>query len=158
MFTYKGLQRLRGHYRVAQLAIGEAIVRPKGWDAQGDEVYEDLSKSYSGFVYRGMTAAEYSNTVGMGKPIQSTLDYSFDSEGTSFAEDPGTAEGYVNFGRDDPRKTGVPNYLVEVEETETMYRDQDGYIKDKKPVSLDNVHAVWEFTSDEEGNLWMRRL
>lgn len=145
-------------YKISQLDIDELIVRPEGWESQSDEAYDKLLQEYPGYVYRGMTSGEYNNTVGSGNPIQSSGDYSFDFEGTSFSEDPGTAEGYVNFGRDDPRKTGIPNYLVEVIKTDSMYKDSDGYIKDKKPVPISSVVSVWEFTPDEIGNLWMRKI
>ena len=152
------LNRLATYYKIAQLDVEEEIVRPEGWGATSREKYDVLLQTFPGYVYRGMTSQEYNNTVGAGEPIKSNLSYSFGSEGTSFSEDPGTAEDYVNFGRDDPRKTGIPNYLVEVERTESMYQDTDGYIKDKEPVPISKINAIWEFTPDEEGNLWMRRL
>ena len=157
-YPYRGLTRLAEFYRVSQLSIDEEIVRRVGEEAQSEHIFEELIQTFPGYVYRGMTFTEYNATIGSGKPILSNLSFSHGSEGTSFSEDPGTAESYVNFGRDDPRKTDIPTYLVEVEVTESMYLDIDGYMKDKNSVPLSNVKSVWEFSPDEEGNLWMRRI
>ena len=158
MLNHSSYLKLGNIFKVSQLNIDSIIVRPEGWEAVSDEAYDLLSTTSSGYVYRGMTALEYENTVGSGNPIKSTGDYSFDFEGTSFTDDPGTAEGYVNFGRDDPRKTGISNYMVEVMRTDSMYLDRDGYIKDKEPVPLSAVTAIWEFSVDDSGNLWMNRV
>ena len=91
-----------------------------------------------------MEKAEYDATVGAGKPVHSTGAYSHHSEGTNFSDDPGTAEGYVNYGRSDPRVTGEPTYLVGALFTEGMKRERDGYIKSKKPVPLTRLAEVWE--------------
>ena len=129
-------------HQLAEAAKADIILRPKGWEAQGDAGQAWLKKVMrSGHFYRGMTNDEYKATVGAGKPIKSTGRYSFSIEGTSFSHDPGDAESYANSGRDDPRKTGKPTWLVEVLKTKTMYRDRDGYTKDKEPV--DTVTRVW---------------
>lgn len=120
-------------------------------DANGlSEESRILLQGNPGKVYRGMTKDEYDATVGAGNPIQSKGSYSFAAEGTCFADDPATAESYINFGRDDPRVTGQPNYLVEITRTDTMYTDTDWYPKDKNPVPIENVTSVWEFYPDED--------
>jgi len=153
----EGYQFIAPLYKISQLSVDEGIVRPEGWDAISEEFYEMFDFESSDYVYRGMTQTEYESTVGSGEPIKSNLSYSYSSEGTSFSKDPGDAESYINFGRDDPRKSGIPTYLIEVKVTDTMYQDSDGYIKDKNPVPISNVNAVWEFF-DEDGDLIMKRV
>lgn len=123
------------------------IVREKDWFYPGSEI---LQQNNPGKVYRGMTKQEFDNTVGQGKEIKSTGQYSTPDEGTCFSDDPATAESYVNYGRDNPIKTQSPNYLIEVTKTETMFTDSDGYVKDKNPVPFENITGVWEFSPDEE--------
>jgi len=121
------------------------VLRPAGWNATGDDGAEALGKwRRAGHVYRGMTEREYDATVGRREPIHSTGRHSLAGEGTNFADDPGDAESYVNFGRDDPRKTGKPNYLVEVKLTDAMKRWPDGYIKSSEPVLYASVTRVWK--------------
>ena len=125
------------------------VMRPAGWEATGDEGLEALREwKRTGHVYRGMTAQEYDATVGRGKPVQSTGRHSFKSEGTNFADDPGDAESFANYGRDDPRKTGRPTYLVEVRRTPTMEQWPDGYIKAQAPIPHSQVARVWKMYAD----------
>lgn len=124
------------------VASADMIVRV--WEGTTNEAYAWLNKlGKSGHVYRGMAHDEYKATVGKGKPVFSTGRYSLPIEGTCFSDDPMDAESYANFGRDDPRKTGKPTYLVEVKKTPTMYQDTDHYIKSHEPV--DTVTRVWQF-------------
>lgn len=119
-----------------------AVIRPVGWNATSESGMALLrSMRRPGHFYRGMTNEEYEATVGRGMPVMSTGAYSYRSEGTSFAEDPEDAESYVNFGRDDPRITGRPTWLVEVAQTPSMKRDRDGYTKSREPV--DTITRVW---------------
>jgi hypothetical protein len=134
------------------------VVRPRGWKAAGDEARVWLdSLSSPGVVFRGMTSDEYRNTVGRQRDIMSTARYSSNSEGTCFTDDAASAESYANFGADDPRITGKPTYLVEVAKTRSMYRDRDGYDKDRSPVPYGNVIRVWEMYADD-GAILARRL
>lgn len=118
------------------------VVRPEGWDAQHYEATQELTRA--GYLYRGMTAREYNATVGAGRPVQSTGAYSFGIEGTNFADDFSTAEDYVNFGRDDPRRTGEATYVVEVDPTSLdIRRNRQGYYEAFEPVPLSQVTRVW---------------
>ena len=131
------------------------VLRPLGWNATSEEGHAFL-KSLEGpaFVFRGITETEYSATIGSGKPIWSRGDYSHSSEGTNFATSAEDAESYVNFGRDDPRKTGRSNYLVRVRKTPEMILGRDGYVKSHNPV---DAEAVWEMLP-VEGEIQIRRL
>lgn len=120
------------------------ILRPVGWNATSDEGAAYLRRLHSpGFVWRAMTSEEFNATVGAGKYINSTRAYSHSSEGISFADNPEDAESYVNFGRDDPRKTGKPTWLVMAKRTEGMYQDRDWYIKSKEPVAPAKVWIMY---------------
>lgn len=113
------------------------VLRPLGWKVTSDEAFAWLSSLRSpGVVFRGMTSDEYKATVALNGRVMSNRSFSHSSEGTSFSEDPGDAESYVNFGRDDPRSTGKPTYLVMVARSSSMYKDRDGYIKSKEPVPV----------------------
>lgn len=137
----------------------DLVLRPKEYQATTNEGYEFLeSLKRPGHVYRGMTNTEYQATVGGNKPIMSTGAHSHSSEGTNFTEDPAGAESYVNFGRDDPRKTGTSNWLVEVKITSTIKLERDGYWKSKEPVTLDNVTRVWEMYPSEDGAVKIRQV
>ena len=120
------------------MASGGFIAREKGHNI-GSEALSSIRKA--GHVYRGMTHDEYHATLGAGKGIKSTGKYSNASEGTNFAEDPESAESYVNYGRDDPRKTGKPNYLVEAR-AEGMSRKPDGYYHTTTEVSPTRTWAM----------------
>jgi len=141
-----------------RLASSPVVLRPAGWRATSDEGFEFLNRlKKPGHFYRGMTNAEYVATAGRRAPIRSTGAYSHVSEGTNFSDDPADAEGYVDFGRDDPRKTGRANYLVEVEKVETMYRDKDGYTKSREPVPFEAVTRIWEMYAEDDA-VWIRRV
>lgn len=130
------------------------IVRPVGWKAANDTPY---NWTRPGHAYRGMTLAEYDATVGSGRGVVSRGDYSVPGEGTSFADHAADAESYVNFGRDDPRTTGRPTYMVEVTSGEDLIRDRDGYLKSKGEIPPDRITRVWKFTADQDGNLVANR-
>lgn len=118
------------------------IIRPQGWDAPDYEATLSLNKP--GFLYRGMTEDEYRATVGARQPIQSTGQYSFSSEGTNFADEFAIAEDYVDFGRDDPRKTGRPNFVVEIDPQElNIQRNRQGYYEAFGPVPFSAVTRIW---------------
>lgn len=137
---------------------GSFILRPKEYQATTDEGYEWLENlKRSGHVYRGMTLDEYEAGIGSGKPIMSSGQYSFSNEGTNFTDEPITAEGYVNFGRDDPRKTNKSNYLIEVEVTPTMKMARDGYIKSKEPIPNESVTRIWEMYP-QNGAVMVRQI
>lgn len=130
---------------IADKQVKESIVvRPEGWDAAVETV--DGWKR-AGHVYRGMEDEEYKATVAKGKAIKSIGRYSHPSEGTNFDDDPGGAESYVNFGRSDPRKTGKPNWMVEVKRVESMKRGSDGYWKSSDPVPVSDVTRIWRFSA-----------
>jgi hypothetical protein len=90
-----------------------------------------------------MTDIEYQATLKQDGMVRSTRPYSHPSEGTSFSEDPEDAESYVNFGRDDPRVTGKPTWLVQVHVSKSMYRDSDGYVKSREPAPFFNLWKMW---------------
>jgi hypothetical protein len=131
----------------ARVAAGPAVVRPDGWEAANDV---PSGWTRPGHAYRGMTESEYLSHSSSGS-IKSNLSYSHESEGTSFSEDAPTAESYVNYGRDDPRKTGRPTYLVEVRRGPTFYLDTDGYWKSREPVPMSDVVRTWRMSDDGAG-------
>ena len=121
------------------------VIRPEGWGSANDE---PDSWKRAGHVYRGMTSEEFAAHEKTGS-IQSTGAYSHSSEGTNFTDDPLEAESYINFGRDDPRATGKPTYLVEVKHDPAQIpKDpRDGYFKAPAPVPLSAVTRVWKMTA-----------
>ncbi len=127
------------------------VIRPEGWNASSDEArstFNIMAKDTSR-AWRGMTSAEYDATIGRGLGVKSRGDHSFAVEGTQFADNPADAESYVNFGRDDPRKSGKPTYLVEVSR-ENLTKKSDGYWETKpgEGVPDDQILAVWKFEAD----------
>lgn len=140
-----------------RLLLDRFVVRHPGQSAPTQEAYDLLWSAWKSLgrqekyledpappqvLWRGMEEAEYANTLGAGKPLQSRGDYSFSVEGTQFSDDPGTAEDYVNFGRSDPRQTGSPNYLVAVR-GEVGTQKPDGYYESHRPVPPGEVLGVW---------------
>lgn len=120
------------------------IIRPGGWDAA-----DGLTRA--GFIYRGMTQVEYENTVGAGRPVKSTGAYSHPMEGTNFAEDFATAEDYVDVGRDDPRKTGRPNFVVEVDPRGfDVRKNRQGYFEAFEPIPISAVTRVWQLQAQDD--------
>ncbi len=73
--------------------------------------------------------------------IKSDGRYSLEGEGTCFSDDAADAESYVNFGRSDPRKTRLPNYLIEVK-SDALQRAADGYWK-APSVPASAITRVW---------------
>jgi len=137
------------------VAEGSFVFRPAPPPGDPSPSNPDLSRLGSkdmgtlnreGMAYRGMTEQEYAATVARDGRVMSRGDYSFAVEGTSFAEDIETAEAYVNSGRDDPRKTGAPTYIVEVDKG-LLTRDTDGYWKSSAPVPVSG--RVWRVEADK---------
>jgi len=118
--------------------------RPVGWNAAGDEV-ERLGRP--GHLYRGVTEEEWASIERAGA-IQSSMRYSHESEGTNFDEDIRGAESYVNYGRDDPRKTGRPTYLLEIPRLPGIVRAPDGYWKTKAPVPVSFITRAWRMVAE----------
>jgi len=135
------LSMVLAKYSVSSSSI---VLRPKDWNATSDEAVAWLSKiKKSGHLYRGMTSQEYAATIGAHKPIKSTGLHSFKSEGTCFSDDPADAESYVNYGKDDPRKTNLPTYLIEIKKPDNIARDRDGYYKTTDSIDLNRVTNIW---------------
>ena len=100
-----------------------------------------------GFLYRGMTQKEFQNTVEAEGIVWSSQDYSFSGEGTSFAEDANTAESYVNYCRDDPLKTGLPTYIVEIDPVgldQISLDRRDGYYKASRAIPAESITRIFE--------------
>lgn len=116
-----------------------AIVREGG---VGTDALNNLVRP--NHAYRGMTSAEFEATVKGQGHIQSRNDSSFSSEGTSFSERPEDAESYVNSGRDDPRKTGKPTYLVEVARSSALEPNRQGYLYAREPIASKDITRIWE--------------
>lgn len=100
------------------------VVRPEGWGAHGDFV----NPSRPGMAYRSMAEAEWKNAETTGV-IKSDQRFCVQGEGTCFTTDWATAEDYHGFGRDDPRKSGKPFYIVEVPADLLTEDKRDGYLK-----------------------------
>jgi hypothetical protein len=128
------------------------VIRPKGWQAAVDNV-DELSQP--GHLYRGMTKEEYEATVNAGLGVKSRGDYSHATEGTNFAGKFSEAESYANYGRSDPRKTGKPNYVVEVV-GDGIQQAKDGYYK-TSGVDQDRITRVWELF-DQDGEVVARQV
>ena len=95
-------------------------------------------------VYRGITGDEASSIAKNGH-IQSTMQFSHPSEGTSFGQDYYTAEDAVNFGRTNPAKTGRPNYVLEVKSGPDIRVDpRDYYPKAQTPIPADRITRAWQ--------------
>ena len=120
-------------------------MRERGHRAGSDAVFALTRKNH---LYRGVTADEWESIVRTGR-IASTGRYSAPSEGTNFAGDAPSAEAYVNFGRDDPRITGVPTYLIEIEQPIGLRQSPDGYYK-QPSVSVGSITRAWKMI-DESG-------
>jgi hypothetical protein len=146
---------IRGLLEVTEAAtVDEGVVFREAGSDIGAEGMEGLNRS--GRAYRGMEAAEYDATVGSGGGAISRQDYSVADEGTSYADDIRDAESYVNFGRSDPRITGRPSYIVEVDAT-GLTRSPDGYLKASGEVPPERIERVWKIT-DEDGALVGREV
>lgn len=123
------------------------VFRPKGWQAASDAV---AALTRPGFFYRGMTDQEYQKTIKTGAGIASNGSYSVSGEGTSFAADAGTAESVINYGRDDPRRTGRSTYLVEVRASDGFRLDRDGYYKAAITIPQSQIARIWEMRGEDE--------
>jgi hypothetical protein len=56
----------------------------------------------------------------------------------------GDAESYTNFGRTDPRKTGLPNYVIEIRRAALGIKDaRDGYPKTSKQIPVGRISRAW---------------
>ncbi len=122
------------------------VVREHGQNI-GAERLSELSRP--GHFYRGMSEAEYKATISSGRGIVSNLSSSIASaEGTNFAEDVPTAESYANFGRDDPRLTGKPNYLVEVKGGNDIVKKPDSYYHSRAEVPRDRITRAWRMEAE----------
>jgi hypothetical protein len=137
-------------------ALHGQVVRPEGWETTSDRV-NDLFNEWStrkNSAWRGMTEAEYKATVKQGRGVKSRGDYSHSSEGTQFADHPGDSESYINYGRDDPRKTGTPTYLVEVKR-EGLSRKPDGYLETKPGIGVapEDILSVHKMFADTKGQI-----
>ena len=103
-----------------------------------------LTIERKGHVYRGITEDEWV-FIGQTGMILSSGRYSLPEEGTSFGT-AATAESYVNFGRDDPRNTGRPTYLIEIPERYTK-QDRDGYWKAKDAIAKSVITRAWRMSA-----------
>lgn len=117
------------------------VIRESGDRAHvGTDAVAGITKP--GHFYRGMSNAEYEATIGGGGGAVSRQDFSIPGEGTSWSDSAQDAESYANFGRTDPRKTGKPNYIVEVSGDEGLTRDKDGYFKASGEIPRDRITRV----------------
>lgn len=121
---------------------GGVEIRPDGWKAGNDALGE---MTRPGHLYRGMTSDEFEAHKKAGF-IQSSGAYSHKSEGTCFDDNAPSAEGYANYGRDDPRVTGKPTYMVEIKHDpeQTPQDKRDYYYKAPNPIGLDKVTRAWK--------------
>lgn len=127
------------------LASRGVVFRPEGWQACSDDV---IALGRSSYLYRGMTEPEWRFIQSRGF-IQSNMSYSHSSEGTNFADDIADAESYVDFGRDDPRKSGRPNYLIEIPKLPHITRARDGYWKTMGPVPKSEITRAWKIVAED---------
>src|SRR5438876_1080465 len=96
-----------------------------------------------------MTSEGYQNAVTRGEGIKSSQLYSVPGEGTSFSDKASDAESYVNFGRDDPRTTGRPTYIIEVRGQDGLnYDKRDGYYKAPAAIPNDRIARVFEMRAE----------
>ena len=134
---------------VAGGKLGDAFIARGPGENIGHESLDGLSRE--GHFYRGMSEAEYNATIGSGKGIQSNLSASIpNAEGTNFSSDLPTAESYANFGRTDPRITGLPNYLVEVSGGDDLIPKRDGYFHARNVIPPDRVTRVWQMSPTDD--------
>jgi hypothetical protein len=134
-------------------------VYPSGWLVPSEEAVAWLAAQVTNdTIFRGMTSDEYDATVGRQHAIWSTGRYSLPGEGTCFSFLAEDALGYVAFGCDDPRKTGRPVYVVEVDRPATARVDRDGYVKTSVPVPFSSVRRVLTFTAGPQDTIVAREL
>lgn len=123
------------------------LIRRPGWEVAEEG---DLFGAQTGKMYRGMSQEEFEGVTKSGF-IKSDGRWSTPEEGTVFSDNPMDAESYTNFGSTDPRKTGKPNYLVEVNSGAAV-RSQDGYLKVRGETPLEGGR-VWRMDSTEDGSI-----
>lgn len=124
-------------------ASAKVVIRPEGWRAAND-VPDSWTRS--GHLYRGMSEAEW-RFIQSHKVVRSNESWSAAGEGTNFSDDARDAESYTNFGSTDPRRTGKPNYLIEVKKTDIFKRWSDGYWKAVEvPASL--ITRAWKMEAE----------
>lgn len=121
------------------------VLYPEGSPWPGDEV-DRLTRP--GHLYRGMSEAEWHFIQSHGV-IRSNQSYSIPGEGTNFGDDAGTAVDYANYGRENPRKTGRANYLVEVKKTDIFTRWRDGYWKAPE-VPEELITRAWKMVGEND--------
>ena len=136
-------------------AYDPSKVYPKNWDTL------DMI-SLPGHVYRGMGEAEYHETVGAGKGVISNNSMSVKAvEGTSFGYEAATANSYVNNGFTDPRKTGRPTYIVEVNPGDHItYNPVANYPQSKRNIAVpqETVTRVFQFDKSGEDDISFKQI
>jgi hypothetical protein len=144
---------VEGHeFHGNQWTGGAGTVMREAGQRVGSENVDKISRP--GHFYRGMTEAEFNNTVGAGAGIKSNQAYSLRGEGTSLSDDAGDAESYVNYGRDDPRTAGRPTYLVEVKGGDNIKLDKrDGYHKAQEALPMSQITRAWEMRGNEKDEI-----
>jgi hypothetical protein len=99
-------------------------------------------------VYRGISAAEAAFIRRSGV-IKSDERYCVRGEGTCFADDFADAVSYVNVGRDNPGRTGVPTFVIEVSKVEEILVDpRDKYPKSSHAIPASAIRRAWRFNPD----------
>jgi hypothetical protein len=120
--------------------------------AQGIHSSEERIDTWKrpGHLYRGMTETEYEAHQQAGQ-IKSKNLYSLPGEGTNFTEDPASAESYINFGRDDPRRTGKPTYMIEIRHDPKLEKvNRQGYYEAHAPVPIEHMTRVWRMVPEHD--------
>jgi hypothetical protein len=134
------------HATIKPTTTTSITFRKKDWRVGSEEIEKLTQPDH---FYRGMTEAEFNNTVGANKGIKSNQSFSTIDEGTSWADNAQDAEDYVNFGRDDPRTTGKPNYLIEIKGSEGLLRTRDGYYKAKDEIPRNRITHIWKMSAKD---------
>lgn len=105
----------------------------------------------SGHFYRGIEEAEWEYIRSHGH-IKSIHKWCAPGEGTCFGTDIATAESYVDAGSTDPRKTGKPNYVIEVASDALKHDPRDGYYKtlgDDVEVPKSAITRAWKLVGED---------
>ena len=124
------------------------VVRAEGVGERAAEALENVKAlSREDSVYRGMTKDEYDATIGKGGGVISRGDFRAAEEGTNFAEEFADAESFIDFGRDDPRKTGKPTYIVEVKKGDNLTKTRRGDYEAKTEIPSEQIGRVWEINA-----------
>lgn len=96
------------------------------------------------FLYRGISEEEFRFILRAGL-IKSDERFCAQGEGTCFTDSWWDAQSYINFGRDNPGRTGRPTYIIEIPRQEIPIRARDGYFKTSRLPS-DVISRVWRFS------------